>query len=123
MFTLRLREDRSEDISYTSFNLPIRSIIERLSSFHGYTVDCHWHPELEFIIVLEGEMTCHVNNKFFSLAQGDGIFLNANQFHFGRHGECGGGGGGLAESLCFGVSRGNHPGAARFHILKSGLLN
>ncbi|MDR1220143.1 MAG: cupin domain-containing protein, partial [Treponema sp.] len=107
MVTLRLREDKSEDIPYTSFNLPIRSIIGRLSSFLGYAADWHWHPELEFIIVLEGEMTYHVNSKLFSLAQGDGMFINANQLHFGGPRKNAGGGGAL--TLFFVATRFKHP--------------
>jgi hypothetical protein len=53
MIKLRLREDMSEEVTYTSPNLPIHSSTERLSSYLSYTADCHWHQNLEFIIVLE----------------------------------------------------------------------
>jgi AraC-like DNA-binding protein/mannose-6-phosphate isomerase-like protein (cupin superfamily) len=89
MLTLRLREDRSEEVTYTSPNLPIHAITERLSNYLAYTADCHWHQELEFIIVREGEMIFHVNNRIFPLAPGDGIFVNAGQFHFGGPAERG----------------------------------
>jgi AraC-like DNA-binding protein len=86
---LRLREDMSEDVQYTSPNLPIYSVIWNLSCFIGHAADCHWHRDLEFILVLEGEMTYHVNGRLFPLARGDGIFVNSNQLHFGSPGEHG----------------------------------
>ncbi|MDR1231423.1 MAG: AraC family transcriptional regulator, partial [Spirochaetaceae bacterium] len=38
---------------------------------------------LEFIVVLEGEMTYHVNDQVYPLGEGDGIFVNTNRLHFG----------------------------------------
>ncbi|MFP3043653.1 AraC family transcriptional regulator [Treponema primitia] len=89
MEKLRVREDMSEEVQYTSSNLPIYAVNWRLSQFIGYAADCHWHRDLEFIIVLEGEMTYHVNDKLFPLAAGDVIFVNANQLHFGSSGKHG----------------------------------
>jgi AraC-like DNA-binding protein len=86
MAKLRVREDMSEDVPYTSSNLPIRSVIGQLSKFLLHAADCHWHRDLEFIIILEGEMTYHVNDKDYPLSRGDGIFVNANRLHFGGPG-------------------------------------
>ncbi|AEF85972.1 transcriptional regulator, AraC family [Treponema primitia ZAS-2] len=89
MEKLRVREDMSEEVQYTSSNLPIYAFNQRLSQFIGYAADCHWHRDLEFIIILEGEMTYHVNDKLFPLVAGDVIFVNANQLHFGSSGKHG----------------------------------
>jgi AraC-like DNA-binding protein len=86
MVKLRVREDMSEDVPYTSSNLPIRSVNVQLSNFLLYAADCHWHRDLEFIIIQEGEMTYHVNDKIYPLSRGDGIFVNANRLHFGGPG-------------------------------------
>jgi hypothetical protein len=90
MYKLQVRDDLSEDVSYTSSHLPIRSVVGKLSYFLMYTADCHWHRDLEFIVVLEGEMTYHVNDREYSLRKGDGIFVNTNRLHFGAAGELGG---------------------------------
>jgi AraC-like DNA-binding protein len=49
-------------------------------------MDCHWHRELEFIVIQEGEMTYHVNDKDYFLSRGDGLFVNTNRLHFGGPG-------------------------------------
>ncbi|MDR2758539.1 MAG: AraC family transcriptional regulator [Spirochaetaceae bacterium] len=83
MFKLLVRDDMSEDVPYTSSHLPVYSVLWKLSSFLNYRADCHWHPDLEFTVVLEGEMTYQVNGCLYQLHRGDGIFVNANRFHFG----------------------------------------
>jgi mannose-6-phosphate isomerase-like protein (cupin superfamily) len=80
---LQVRDDMGEDTLYTSPNLPIYSVEWKLSDFLMYRADCHWHQDLEFTIILEGEMTYHVNDRLYPLHKGDGIFVNTNQLHFG----------------------------------------
>jgi AraC-like DNA-binding protein len=89
MERLRVREDGCEEVQYTSPNLPVYSVLWRLSQFPGYAADCHWHQDLEFIIVLDGEMAYHVNDRIYPLRAGDGIFVNTNRLHFGSAGEHG----------------------------------
>jgi AraC-like DNA-binding protein len=83
MYKLQVRDDMGEDVPYTSAYLPIYSVVGRLSNFLGYRTECHWHQDLEFIVVMEGKMTYYVNNQAYPLGEGDGIFVNANRFHFG----------------------------------------
>jgi AraC-like DNA-binding protein len=83
MDMLHIRDDLGEDVPYTSLRLPIRSVIGKLSNFLMHSADCHWHPDLEFIVILEGEMTYHVNDRMYPLREGDGMFVNTNRLHFG----------------------------------------
>jgi AraC-like DNA-binding protein len=87
MYKLHVRDDLGEDVPYTSAHLPIYSVVGRLSSFLRHSAECHWHQDLEFIVILEGEMTYHVNDQVYPLGEGDGIFVNANRLHFGAAGE------------------------------------
>jgi AraC-like DNA-binding protein len=83
MYKLQVRDDLGEIVPYTSAHLPIYSVVGRLSSFLRYRAECHWHQDLEFIVILEGEMTYHVNDHVYPLGEGDGIFVNTNRLHFG----------------------------------------
>jgi AraC-like DNA-binding protein len=87
MNALLIRDDMSEYTPYTSANLPVYSFRWRLSSFLNYRAECHWHPDLEFTVVLEGEMTYQVNGQVYPLRAGGGIFVNANRLHFGAAAE------------------------------------
>jgi AraC-like DNA-binding protein len=83
MYKLQVRDDLGEDVPYTSAHLPIYSVVGRLSSFLRHSAECHWHQDLEFIVILKGEMTYHVQDQVYPLGKGDGIFVNANRLHFG----------------------------------------
>ena len=83
MFQLTVRDDLSEVIAYTSPHLPIRAARGTLSHFSNKAAVCHWHSELECIMVLEGEMHYFVNERVYRLARGTGIIVNANRLHFG----------------------------------------
>ena len=44
-------------------------------------VDAHWHEHLEFILVLRGPITVHIDNETFKAQPGDIYFINSNQIH------------------------------------------
>ena len=46
---------------------------------------CHWHPEIEFTLILTGEILYQVNDRTYHLKKGEGVFCNANMLHTGRH--------------------------------------
>jgi AraC family transcriptional regulator, melibiose operon regulatory protein len=83
MFQLTVRDDLSEVIDYTSPNVPIRAVQGTLSHFPNKAAVCHWHHDLECIIVLEGAMHYFVNEQVYQLLPGTGIIVNANRLHFG----------------------------------------
>src|SRR5258708_766037 len=83
MFQLTVRDDLSEVIAYTSPNVPIRAVQGTLSHFPNKAAVCHWHSDLECIIVLEGAMHYFVNEQVYQLTPGTGIIVNANRLHFG----------------------------------------
>ena len=82
MFQVTVREDLSEVVRYTSPDIPVASLSFRLDQLINHTADCHWHEDLEFTIVTEGTMSYFVNDVTYQLAQGMGIFVNANRLHF-----------------------------------------
>ena len=43
----------------------------------------HWHKDLEFIVILEGKMNFSVNGNNYELKEGQGIFINSKQMHYG----------------------------------------
>lgn len=80
---LDVLEDSSEVVHYNSENMPIRAVKSWLSYFHNLSAVCHWHEDVEFIVVLQGEMTYFVNGETYLLTKGMGIFVNSGQLHYG----------------------------------------
>lgn len=54
-----------------------------LSTLTNYAAPSHWHDDIELIAVPEGEMDYNMNGEVIRLQKGEGIFVNAQQLHFG----------------------------------------
>lgn len=83
MIDLEVMQDASEIIHYDSPDISY-AIQERvLSSYTDMRALCHWHDDVEYIHVFDGEMYYDVNGKKYHLQKGDTIFVNTRQFHYG----------------------------------------
>lgn len=80
---MELKTDRSERVNYNTAGLPVYFQRGTLSVYPNYTVENHWHDDLEFVVVLSGKMQYNVNGETVTLDTGNGIFINSRQFHFG----------------------------------------
>ena len=49
----------------------------------GFT-NWHWHDELQFCLVTEGEICFFMNERQFSIRQGDGIFIGGGCLHMAK---------------------------------------
>lgn len=46
-------------------------------------LDCHWHEELEFLMVTSGKALFQLETDYFSIQAGEGMFVNAGELHAG----------------------------------------
>lgn len=58
-----------------------REVLSRYDK--GYFLD-HWHPEIEFTYIIEGEILYTINGFELLLKEGQGIFCNQNMMHSGK---------------------------------------
>jgi AraC family transcriptional regulator, melibiose operon regulatory protein len=85
------QEDHSENIKYNKKDYPIYIARDLLSSFLDYEADPHWHDDLEFTYILDGEMEYNINGEIVQLNRNEAIFVNSRQIHYGfssKHKEC-----------------------------------
>lgn len=85
------QSDNSENVDYDKKEYPVYIRKGILSHYPDYSAVSHWHADLEFIVILSGQMTYNVNGKLFKLENGHGIIVNSRQFHHGyspEHMEC-----------------------------------
>lgn len=67
-------------VSHPGVNFNIRTIsIDATSS--SYLRKTHFHDNVEFIMVTQGEITCNIEGAFISLAKGQCILINQNIIH------------------------------------------
>ena len=78
-----LRDDRSEKVRYNNPDFPAYVRRGILSDYPNYAAVSHWHDDIELIAVLSGHMSYNVNGCKIILEEGNGIFVNSRQVHYG----------------------------------------
>lgn len=79
----KIRSDGFEKVHYDWDDFPV------LLRKNTFDFDCrpslaqsHWHHDVEFIAVIEGSILYNVNGEIIRMCAGEGIFVNAQQFHY-----------------------------------------
>lgn len=49
-----------------------------------FTVDCHWHKEAEFLIVLKGQTLFQIGTTYFPVKAGEAVFIHGGDIHAGH---------------------------------------
>lgn len=83
MNNLHVMKDSSEHILYNNPSLPLYVKTGDLHSFSHMEALCHWHEDVEFLLPIKGHISYHVNDKDFFIEEGDAVFVNSKQMHYG----------------------------------------
>ena len=83
MIEMNVLDDLLETVTYDTMHMPIKTMHNRLSYYQNLSAVCHWHEDIEIIIVLKGEMNFFVEGKVYLLRENMGIFINSNRLHYG----------------------------------------
>lgn len=86
-----IKVDRNfrERIEYKDVFFPVDIWTDVYNTFVDKTMNCHWHEEFEFGVVLSGELDYYINDTYFRLVKGDCIFVNSNMMHMAKQpGNC-----------------------------------
>lgn len=80
---VNVKPDGSEQVLYNDPRFPFYVRTGLLSKYDSYSAVCHWHDDLELISILRGHMWYHVGGEEVLLEEGQGIFVNSRQLHYG----------------------------------------
>lgn len=80
---IQLMQDFSEVVQYESAEIPLYIRSADLSQYPGKSAPCHWHEDIEWILVCKGRMHYYINGKRILLEEGDSLMVNARQMHYG----------------------------------------
>lgn len=47
-------------------------------------LDCHWHAEVEFFYVMQGEVLFQLDTDYFPVKAGEAVFVDSGQIHAGH---------------------------------------
>lgn len=74
-----LKENRVHgDISF-----PLSAYYMDIPAGVGVVLDCHWHEELEFLMVTSGKAVFQIDTNYYEVHEGEGIFVNSGEVHAG----------------------------------------
>ena len=76
-------EKNREEIFYHFGDFPAYVAREHLSDYPNMSGIGHWHEDVEFVVMTEGEMTYWVDGTSYRLEKDQGMFINARQIHYG----------------------------------------
>lgn len=80
---LTVLQDGSEQIHYNDPRIPLYARRGSLKSFSGMAALCHWHDDVELLLPMQGHLCYSVNGTAVKISQGEAIFVNSRQMHFG----------------------------------------
>lgn len=74
-------ETMRETAHHGSTDYPFCYYYENVWDFDFHCIDWHWHPEVEFVYVSTGRITCLIGSQRYILSAGQGIFINTQVIH------------------------------------------
>lgn len=80
---LTIEKNQKELKEHGNYGFPVCVSEESITLYEGSSFLWHWHPEIEFTIILNGKMEYCINEQQHILNTGDGLFGNANTLHSG----------------------------------------
>ena len=83
MINIELMQDLSEIVQYERSGIPLYVRTADLNVYPDMSAPCHWHEDLEWIHILEGQMCYDVNGRRLILEKQDSLMVNARQMHYG----------------------------------------
>ena len=80
---IRIMSDGSERMRYPDPSIPLYIVHSDLRSLPDMTFLCHWHEDVELLLPLHGYLAYNVNGRHIRIEEGNAIFVNARQLHYG----------------------------------------
>lgn len=80
--SLMLKENLEEQLPRTEQAFPYLACYVEMNRYPGRVIPWHWHPDVEFLYVLQGTVRLSTNNECHMVAAGEGAFINSNMLHY-----------------------------------------
>lgn len=78
---ITIRNDKSQVVEYNNPLFECFAVKSYYAANKTYHVTEHWHEDLEFLYVIDGELNYNVNGKSIMLRTGEGICVNSKRIH------------------------------------------
>lgn len=78
---INVDHQNQEMTQHGSIRFPMQVYLDDLQKYDLGYILWHWHKEVEFAVVLEGEVELRANDTSLILRTGEGIFINSEVLH------------------------------------------
>lgn len=82
---IKTDQNQKELKQHGTYDFPVLVSHEALSAFDRGYFFWHWHPEIEFTYVVEGDICYQIGKQVYHLKPDQGLFCNSNMPHTGKH--------------------------------------
>lgn len=73
-----------EEIRHGHVKFPMQVYTDDFEKYDIGFIRWHWHNEVEFAVVLEGEVEIHAGESSINLREGEGLFINSGVLHMAK---------------------------------------
>ncbi|MCI8465266.1 MAG: AraC family transcriptional regulator [Lachnospiraceae bacterium] len=84
IYQVLVDRDLKEDIRYEDQSFPLEIFFDDYRFLVDQTLNCHWHGDFEFALVLRGAIDFYLNGVPISLSAGECVFVNSGILHMAR---------------------------------------
>ncbi len=80
-YNIVIDKNKKETTIHGSFAFPLAIYTTQIRKNIVGFIDWHWHEELQFCIVTNGQVQFNIDGDSLVLTEGEGLFINQNQLH------------------------------------------
>ena len=80
---IHTEKNRKEKKQHGNYEFPVHISPESIQSYEQHSFMWHWHPEIELIWFVSGQMEYDINDQHYIVREGQGLFCNSNALHAG----------------------------------------
>ncbi|GIP15751.1 AraC family transcriptional regulator [Paenibacillus montaniterrae] len=81
---LTIKTSLKENRQHGSHSFPLASYWIDQNIAGAPALECHWHDEVEFFYVIEGEVLFQLNTDYFPVKAGEAVFIESGEIHAGH---------------------------------------
>lgn len=74
----------TEQLIYKDDSLPFNVWTDIYEYLIDNTVNCHWHTDFEYSVLLEGSVDYYINDTHIKMEKSDVLFVNSNVLHMSK---------------------------------------
>lgn len=81
MYTVPVNHELMENNPYPDPSFPLLFFCDDYGALVDHTLNCHWHPDMELGLLLQGKVDFYLNGQLLPLEAGQVVVVNSGTLH------------------------------------------